>query len=118
MMLAAVTHTLVDGVVRASVESDAWAKGATIAFAVVAGFTGWLAWSTRNLATETKQLAKETAQLGRDTVAAKKVPIENITRFTGQRSGIVLDYVAAATIWSAMNIEREATSSRISFGNA
>jgi hypothetical protein len=49
---------------------DQWVAVGSIASALVAAFTGWLAWSTRNLATETKRLAAVTAELGRDTVAA------------------------------------------------
>ena len=50
--------------------NDPWLEAGTIASILVAAFTGWLAWSTRNLATETKLLAGETAKLARDTVSA------------------------------------------------
>ena len=49
---------------------DQWIAAGSIASAVVAVFTGLLAWSTRNLARETQRLAAVTADLGRDTVAA------------------------------------------------
>jgi hypothetical protein len=50
--------------------ADFWIAVGSMASALVAGFTGWLAWSTRSLANETRRLALVTADLGRDTVAA------------------------------------------------
>jgi hypothetical protein len=59
-VFASVTHSMIDGVVHASVETDLWVACSTIASGAVAILTGWLAWSTRNLSNETKELAKQT----------------------------------------------------------
>jgi hypothetical protein len=65
VMFVAVTqqfHAVIDGSVRAIVGyagGEWWQRAGTIASAVVAAFTGWLAWSTRRLAVETAGLAKD-----------------------------------------------------------
>ncbi len=54
--MAHAVHVVVDGVARVvsnSPDVDWWGRAATVASAVVALFTGWLAFSTRNLASET-----------------------------------------------------------------
>jgi hypothetical protein len=60
LIFAAVNHSIIDGVVRASVETDVWVVASAVASAVVAVLTGWLAWSTRSLSIETKELAAQT----------------------------------------------------------